>query len=170
MFFSINKRIAQKMSCQLFWLVVLITHFCVFNVAAQNKKSNAKYFDTCETGKTSLFLAVEDFNKNAKPNSYLVIIGGAMKGEKSSYNNRRIQQSIGYINYNFKLGDRKVYGVGKSETNAGYLRFYVNGVRLNWEIITRKNAKLCWGEGDEMKFKTNSINSGFGKEDLKSNH
>ncbi len=40
------------------------------------------------------------------------------------------------------------------EAEAGYLRFYVNGI-LSTEIRTRKNAKLCFGEGTEFKFKAN---------------
>jgi hypothetical protein len=47
-----------------------------------------------------------------------------------------------------------VFGVGKPETKFGYLRFYVNGV-LGWEIITRKNAKLCSGDGEAFDFKDN---------------
>lgn len=140
------------MSGLLLGLVILIINLCVLNVAAQNEKSNALNFATCETMVLGLFSAIEDFKKNGKPNSNLVIIGGAMKGEKSSYNSRRIQAAIGYIDHWNKLGNRIVFGVGKPETKSGYLRFYVNGV-LSQEILTRKNAKLCWGEGNEMKFK-----------------
>ena len=45
-----------------------------------------------------------------------------------------------------------MFGVGKSEAEGGYLRFYVNGV-LSQDIKTYKNFKLCWGEGDAFDFK-----------------
>lgn len=140
------------MTFQLFWLVVLIANFCVFNLQAQSNKSDKVVFDTCETMLDRLRSVANDFQKNAKPDSYLVIIGGAMKGEKSSYNSRRIQQSIGYLDFAGSIkSDRIVFGIGMPETEAGYLRLYVNGT-LSTEIRTRKNAKLCWGEGQELDF------------------
>jgi len=98
--------------------------------------------------------AIIDFEREGKPDSYLVIIGGAMKGEKSSYNARRIGEALAYIDWvgNKKI-NRIVSGVGMPETEAGYLRLYVNGI-LSHEVRTRKNAKLCWGEGNELDFTT----------------
>jgi hypothetical protein len=155
MIFSGIKNQVQKITFQLFWLVIFITNLYVFSSVAQEKKSNIINFDTCETMVLTLSLAIEDFLKNGNPNSYLVIIGGAMRGEKPSYNNRRIQQSIGYINWGAKTkDDRIIFGIGSPETKFGYLRFYVNGV-LSYEIITRKNAKMCFGEGQEFDFKNN---------------
>ncbi len=137
---------------QTFWLTIFIVCFCVFNTEAQNKKSDKVIFASCEIIIAGLGNAINDFTKNAKPDSYLVIIGGAMKGEKSFYNSRRIQQSIGYLDFAGSIkSDRIVFGIGMPEAEAGYLRLYVNGV-LSTEIKTRKNAKLCWGEGNELDF------------------
>jgi hypothetical protein len=150
--FSRNKRKYRKMTSQVFWLVVFIAYFCIFNSEAQSKKSDKVIFDNCETGISKLGFVINDFVETAKPDSYLVIIGGAMKNEKLSYNSWRIQQSIKYLSF----GERKinkvriVFGTGLPETKSGYLRFYVNGI-LSAEIITYKNAKLCFGEGDEIK-------------------
>ena len=141
------------MTFQLFWSLVIIINFCVFDADAQSKKSDKVNFDTCETGKAKLADASFDFQKNAKPDSYLVIIGGAMKGEKSSYNSQRIQQAMGYLDFMGMRSEQIVFGTGKSEAEAGYLRLYVNGI-LSTEIRTRKNAKLCWGEGDAFDFKS----------------
>jgi len=153
MLFLDNKNIGKAVF-KLFWLLVFISNFCVFNAGAQSKKSDKIIFDTCETGKAKLADVGFDFSKNAKPGSYLVIIGGAMKGEKSSYNSQRIQQSIGYFGFLGMKSDRIVFGIGTSETDAGYLRLYINGV-LAAKITTRKNAKLCWGEGDAFDFRRN---------------
>jgi hypothetical protein len=135
-------------------LIIFITSLYVFSLEAQNKKSNAINFDNCETLVAGLGQAMNDFVKNAKPDSYLIIIGGAMKGEKPSYNSRRIQESIGYINWGAKTkNDRVIFGIGAPETKAGYLRLYVNGI-LSQEILTGKNAKMWFGDGHEMKFTT----------------
>lgn len=152
MLFSSNKRKVKKMTFHFFWVVVFIAIFGVFNLEAQSKKSEKVDFDNCEIMLAKLRLVIDDFQKNGKSDSFLVIIGGAMKGEKSSYNERRIQQSIGYLDFAGAIkSDRIVFGVGNPETEAGYLRLYVNGI-LSTEIRTRKNAKLCWGEGDELDF------------------
>jgi hypothetical protein len=95
---------------------------------AQEKKSNIINFDTSETMVLTLSLAIEDFLKNGNPNSYLVIIGGAMRGEKPSYNNRRIQQSVGYINHWDKLGDRRDK---YRRTNSVWSRKTRNQIRLS---------------------------------------
>lgn len=137
---------------QLFRSLVIIIIFCVFDADAQSIKSDKIIFDTCGTGKAKLAEASYDFLKNAKPDSYLVIIGGAMKGEKLSYNSERIQQSIGYLDFWGMKSDRIVFGIGTTEAETGYLRLYVNGV-LSTEIRTSKNAKMCWCEGDAFDFK-----------------
>jgi hypothetical protein len=155
MIFSRIKRQVQKITFNLFWLIVFVMSFYVFSAEAQNKKSNAINFDNCEMMVLKLANAAHYFVKDAKPDSYLIIIGGSMKGEKSSYNSRRIQESIGYINWGAKTkNDRIIFGIGIPETDFGYLRFYVNGV-LSQEIKTAKNAKLCFGEGNEFNFKRN---------------
>ena len=140
------------MTFQLFWLVVLIANFCVFNLQAQSNKTDKVIFDSCEIGKFKLAEAGFDFLKNAKPDSYLIIIGGAMKGEKSSYNSQRIQQAKGYFDFLGMKSDRIVFGIGMPEAEAGYLRLYVNGVLMT-EIRLRKNAKLCWGDGEALDFR-----------------
>ena len=156
MLFLDSKIRVKRMTFQLFWSLVIVINFCVFNADAQSKKSDKVIFDTCETGKAKLADASVDFQKNAKPDSYLVIIGGAMKGEKSSYNSQRIQQAIPYLDFVGAVkSEQIVFGTGTSEAKAGYLRLYVNGI-LSIEIRTRKNAKLCWGEGDAFDFKVDS--------------
>lgn len=149
--FSDNKNV-RKIVFQLFWSLALIINFCVFDTVAQDKKSEKIIFDTCATGKFKLADAIFEFQKNAKPDSYLLIIGGAMKGEKSSSNSRRIQQAIGYFDFLGMKSDRIISGNGASEAEAGYLRLYINGI-LSAEIRTSKNAKLCWCEGDAFDFK-----------------
>lgn len=157
MLFSGNKKKIKKMTFQLFWLVIFISNFCIFNLEAQSKKSDKIVFDTCETILEGLRSVAYDFQKKATPDSYLLIIGGAMKGEKSSYNSRRIQEAIGYLDFAGSIkSNRIVFGSGRTETEAGYLRLYVNGI-LSTEIRTRKNAKLCWGEGNELKFSTGDV-------------
>ncbi len=153
MLFLDNEINVKKRTFQLFWSLVIVINFCVFNADAQSKKSDKVIFDTCETGKAKLADASVDFQKNAKPDSFLIIIGGAMKGEKSHYNSQRIQQAIPYFDFVGSVKSKRiVFGTGISEAKAGYLRLYVNGI-LSTEIRTRKNAELCWGEGDAFNFK-----------------
>ncbi len=142
----------RKAVFQLFGLTIFIVNFCVFNAAAQGQKSDKIGFDTCGTGKERLASAAFEFQKNGNPDTYLVIIGGAMKGEKLSSNSQRIQQAIGYLDYMAVKTERIVFGTGNPKTESGYLRLYINGV-LYTEIITRKNGKLCWCEGDAFDFK-----------------
>jgi hypothetical protein len=156
MIFSSIKNQVKKIAFQLFLLLIFITNVYVSSLEAQNKNSDVINFDTCETMVLALNLAVQDFKKYGKTNSYLVIIGGAMQGEKPLYNKRRIEEAVGYINHWNKLGDRIIFGTGKPEAKVGYLRFYVNGV-LRQEIITRKNAKLCWGDGERFDFRNNKM-------------
>jgi hypothetical protein len=152
MLFSGNKKMLTNMTFRFFGLFVLIAGVCVFNLQAQADKSDKVVFASCESMLNALRTAMIDFQRDAKPDSYLVIIGGAMKDENPSYNSRRIGEAISYIGWagNIK-SDRIVSGVGTPEAEAGYLRLYVNGV-LSAEFRTRKNAGLCWGEGNELDF------------------
>ena len=77
---------------------------------------------------------------------------GRRSVEKSSYISQRIQQAKGYYDFLGMKSDRIVFGIGTTEAQAGYLRLYVNGVLMT-EIRLRKNAKLCWGEGDAFDFR-----------------
>ena len=151
MLFSGNRN-GKKTASQLLGMLVIVISLCVFNANAQNKKSDKVIFDSCETGTAKLEGGGSDFLKNAKPEGYLIIIGGAMKGEKPSYNSQRIQQAIGYYDFLGMKTDRIVFGIGTTEAEAGYLRLYVNGV-LGTEIKLRKNAKLCWSGGEAFDFK-----------------
>ena len=63
LFLSNNKKV-KKMTFQLFWLVVFITNFCVYNLEAQSKKPDKIVFDTCETMVANLGWAINDFLKN----------------------------------------------------------------------------------------------------------
>lgn len=94
MIFPALRKKLKQVTFQLIWLVVFIMNFYVPSVEAQTKKSDGIIIDTCETSKATLHYAIQDFQKIGKAESYFVIIGGAMKGEKSSHNNRRIHEAI----------------------------------------------------------------------------
>lgn len=72
------------------------------DVGAQRGSSDKVVGGSCESEIAGIGNALNDFAKNAAPGSYLIIVGGSMRGEKSAYNSRRLEQLVEYITWGGK--------------------------------------------------------------------
>ncbi len=131
--------------------VLFIFCVCPYILLAQNSKKIKIFPDNCETISGKLDVTGIKFNKLGENESYLIIIGGSSKGEKSRYNDNRITDAVKYLTEFHKIkSERIIYGTRKLSDKLGYLQFFVNG-KLLVEIRFSKKAELCFGIGETFR-------------------
>lgn len=137
-----------------FQILLLLIIFCAYSsdILAQENEKIKIYPDNCETIGGKLDVVGIEFKEFGEDESYLMILGGSSKGEKSRYNTDRIADAIKYLTRFHKIkNERVVYGVKPHSSKLGHLEFYVNG-KLVVEIRFAKKSKLCFGIGETFDY------------------
>ena len=139
----LKKIIIQKMFFSCF-----VYCFAVEKTIAQRNSSG----DNCEIMASKLDTAFFIYSTTKLENSYLIIVVGVSKNENSTYNQRRILQTIKYLQMRGIKDKEIIYGTGKKSDDLGYVRFYVNGIKVV-DISPNIKSGICYEVDNPDKIK-----------------
>lgn len=137
-------------------LLILILSFIINGQTTQEEIEKPSTYSI-----TTVILdsAAISFRSESKSDEYLIIVGGSSQGEKSKYNEQRLQDAVEYFRRIQKIEEKKIVrAIGtESKTDIAYLKIFISG-KLVGEIKTVKGGRLCFGHGETLSVKSFQVN------------
>lgn len=135
-----------------FLMIFLLTFYCsLLQLLGKQVKMANDPPDSCETISLKLSGVGNKFKKAGNERSYLIIIGNSPKKVKTQYTENRISDAVKFLGKFHNIEKEKiVFGIGPSQGELGYLKFYINGELID-EIKTIGKGRLCFGMGETFK-------------------